>query len=176
VFKIIYNFFLLLVGIGISLYGAIHGKNIISAFAILILLLFHVAWSRQPLAEACVIIMAGIAGACVESVKLTLGIYEYGTAAFQFALLPTWVVTVWFVTGAAIRHTFRWLSRYLLLSPVIGAVLGSLVYYTESRLGVMRFQSGFEHFSLAASVPWALVFPVLIIIGHKMFPDTSAST
>ncbi|MCI0507910.1 MAG: DUF2878 domain-containing protein [Gammaproteobacteria bacterium] len=174
-FKIIYNFFLLLLGIGISLYGATHAKNISSAFAILALLLVHVAWSRQPLAEACVIIMTGIAGACVESVNVTLGIYEYSTAAFHFALLPTWVVLVWFVTGAAIRHTFRWLSRYLLISPVMGAVLGSLIYYIESKLGVIRFQAGIEHFSLAASVLWALVFPVLIIIGHRMFPDTSVS-
>ncbi|HEY5603169.1 MAG TPA: DUF2878 family protein [Gammaproteobacteria bacterium] len=175
-YKILSNVILLLLGIGISLYGAIHGNYIISAFLVLGLLLLHIACCKQAIIETCVIIMTGIAGAGVECINVTLGVYEYGTAAFHFALLPTWVVFVWFVTGAAIRHTFHWLSRYLFFAPVMGAIIGSLIYYTASRLGLIRFHSNFEHFSIAASLLWALVFPALVLLGHRMFPGTSVDS
>ncbi|WP_455223267.1 DUF2878 domain-containing protein [Kaarinaea lacus] len=171
VFKMTFNPAVLLLGVGISLYGAVYDKYIICGFAILTILILHVVSSKLPLVEICVIIMTGVIGACVETINVMMAVYQYGTPTFQDALLPTWVVTIWFVIGAAIRHTFHWLSRHLLISSMMGALLGGLIYFAGSKLGVIQFRGDSNRFLVLAILLWALAFPLLTTIGHQMFPD-----
>ena len=175
-FKGICNLGLLMLGIGICLYGAIHGKYIVGGFAVLALLVLHVASSQNRFAEASVIILVGIVGGTVELINSSFDVYEYSTAPFHFALLPTWVVTIWFVIGATIRHTFRWLSSRLVIAGVMGIMLGSLTYFIASKLGVIRFTGTYENFAIESSMVWAVAFPVTILIGHQLFPNNSAKT
>ena len=112
-FRAVLNLGLLMLGIGICFYGAIYEKNIVCGFTILALLALHVASSQDQFAEASVIILVGIVGGAVELINTSLGLYEYSTATFNNAFLPTWIVTIWFVIGATVRHTFRWLSNRL---------------------------------------------------------------
>ena len=168
--KTIFNPLVLILGVGISLYGAVYNNSIICGFAIIALLIAHAVSWKQPLAEVSVIIMAGIVGACVESINVVLGFYEYGTPTFQDALLPTWIITIWFVIGATIRHAFQWLSHHLLLSAMMGALLGGVIYYIGSKLGVLYFRDSATGNLALALFAWMLVFPLLITVDHHMFP------
>jgi len=174
-FKAICNLGLLMLGIGICLYVAIHEKYIVGGFAVLALLVLHVASSQNRFAEASVIILVGIMGGTVELINTSLGVYEYSTAPFHFALLPTWIVTIWFVIGATVRHTFRWLSNQLVIASIMGATLGSLTYFIASKLGVISFTGSYENFAIVSSLLWAAAFPVIILIGHRMFPNETNS-
>jgi len=173
VVKAALNPLFLLLGIGISFYGAVHNNAIVCGFAVIALLILHTAIWKQPFSEISVIILAGILGACVESINVTLGFYEYGTPTFQDALLPTWIITIWFVIGATIRHAFQWLSRHLLLSAMMGALLGSVVYYIGSKIGVLYFRDTAIRNLMLALLAWILVFPLLVTVGHHMFPQHS---
>jgi hypothetical protein len=169
--KASFNPLVFILGIAISLYGAVYNHAIICGAGIIALLIVHAVSWKQPFAEVSVIIMAGIIGACVETINVALGFYEYGTPTFQNALLPTWIITIWFVTGATIRHTLHWLSRHLYLSSMMGALLGGLIYFAGSKLGVIQFRGDSNRFLFLAILLWALAFPLLTTIDHLMFPD-----
>ncbi|MEJ2178982.1 MAG: DUF2878 family protein, partial [Gammaproteobacteria bacterium] len=124
-------------------------------------------------AEASVIILVGVAGGIVELINISLGIYEYNTSPFQFALLPTWIVSIWFVIGATVRRTFRWLAHRLITAAAMGVMLGSLTYFIASKLNVISFTGSYENLAVASSLVWCVAFPVIIVIGHRLFPMNS---
>ena len=161
---------LLLLGIGICLYTAVYGKYVVGGFAIVALLVLHVASAQNHFAEASVIILVGVVGGIVELINRSFGIYEYNTSPFQFALLPTWIVSIWFVIGATVRRTFCWLAHRLIMAGAMGAMLGSLTYFIASKLHVISFTGSYENFSVASCLVWSVAFPVIIVIGHRMFP------
>jgi hypothetical protein len=173
-FKGFCNLTLLILGIGICLYTAVHGKYIAGGFAIITLLVLHVTSTQDQFAEASVIILVGIVGGIAELINTSVGIYEYNTSPFQFALLPTWIVSIWFVVGATVRYTFRWLAHRLITAAAMGAMLGSLTYYVASKLGVISFTNTYANYAIASSLAWSVAFPVIIVIGHRMFPMNSA--
>ena len=172
-FKGFCNLALLILGIGICLYTAVHGKYIAGGFATITLLVAHVANTEDQFAEASVIILAGIVGGIAELINTSFGIYEYNTSPFQFALLPTWIVSIWFVIGATVRCTFRWLAYRIITAGAMGAMLGSLTYFIASKLNVISFTGSFENYEVASSLAWSVAFPVIIVIGHRLFPMNS---
>jgi len=121
-----------------------------------------------------VIILAGIVGGIAELINTSFGIYEYNTSPFQFALLPTWIVSIWFVIGATVRRTFCWLAHRLIMAGAMGAMLGSLTYFIASKLHVISFTGSYENFAVASSLAWSVAFPVILVIGHRMFPVNAA--
>ena len=149
------------------------GKYVTGGFAVLGLLILHVASSQDRFAEASVIILVGIVGSAVEIINTSLGLYEYSTPAFNYAILPTWAVTIWFVIGTTIRHTFRWLSSQLPVASIMGIILGSLTYFIASKLGVIHLAGTNDGFAVATSFLWAAAFPVIILIGHRLLPRDS---
>ncbi len=169
--KAICNLGLLMLGSAVCFYSAIHGKHITGSFAVLALLIIHLSTTKNVFAEASTIIMVGIIGSVIELTNRYLGIYAFNTEPFQYALLPTWIVTFWFVTGAAVRHTFRWLSHRYIIASIMGMGLGTLVYFIASKLNVIEFTGTAIHGSLISSLMWAIAFPVIILIGHRLFPD-----
>lgn len=174
--KAILNLGLLMLGIGICFYGAMYEKNIVCGFTVLALLVLHVASSQDQFAEASVIILVGIVGGAIELINTTLGLYAYSTATFNYALLPTWIVTIWFVIGATVRHTFRWLSSRPAVASIMGIMLGSLTYFVASRLGVIQLAGIYDGFAVIAGLLWAVAFPVIIFIGHRLLPVDSANS
>ncbi|WP_455201614.1 DUF2878 family protein [Kaarinaea lacus] len=172
--KAISNLGLLMVGIGICFYSAISAKYIAGGFAVLSLLILHLTSTQDRFAEASVIILVGIVGGVVEVINTTLGLYEYATPAFNYAILPTWIVSIWFIIGATVRHTFRWLSRQLPAAGFMGIILGSLTYYVAAKLGVIHLAGAYDNFAITASLSWAAAFPVIVLIGHRLMPFNSA--
>ena len=157
---------LLLLGIEICLYTAVYEKYIVGGFAIVALLVLHVASAQNHFAEASVIILVGVFGGIVELINRSFVIYEYNTSPFQFALLPTWIVSIWFVIGATVRRTFCWLAHRLIMAGVMGAI--------ASLSNIRKIVGTYENFAVASSLVWSVTFPVIIVIGHRMFPMDTA--
>ena len=135
--------------------------------------MLHVASTQDQFAEASVIILVGIAGRVVEVINTCFGIYEHHTSPFQFALLPTWLVSIWFVFEATVRCTFRWLAHRLITAGAFVAMLGSLTYFVASKLNVISFAGTYENFTIVSSLVWSVEFPIIIVIGHRMLPMNS---
>ena len=174
-FKTICNLGLLMLGSAICFYSAVHGKYITGGFAILALLVIHVATTKFFVEEISTIILAGIIGSAIELVNTGLGIYVFNTEPFQYALLPTWIVTIWFVLGAAVRHTFAWLNNRYTIASIMGVTVGTLEYFIASKLNVITFTGAVAHGSIISSLVWAVGFPLIIFIGHQLFPDNTSS-
>ena len=173
--KAICNLGLLMLGVAICFYTAVHGKYITGGFAILALLVIHVSTTKNFFAETSTIIMTGIIGSAIEAFNIVLGIYVFNTEPFQYALLPTWIITIWFVIGASVRHTFSWLNQRYAIASIMGATVGSLIYFVASKLNAVTFSGEYAHGSIISSMTWAVAFPLIIFIGHRLFPDLTAT-
>ena len=163
------NLLMTIAGIWICFYGAIEGKYLLTSTAAFLLLIAHVSTSKNRMIEASVIICTGIIGAAIESINLTIGVYQYISSTEQFALLPTWIVMMWFFVGTTTRQLFANLSNRFATTSVTGALIGTLIYYVAAKMGAIEFSSNNTPFSVIPILLWSLAFPLIIFIGNQFF-------
>lgn len=170
------NLLLTILGIWVCFYGAIEGKYLFTSITVFLLLIAYIITVKKGMIEACVIIFAGIIGAGVESINITIGVYQYVSTADQFALLPTWIIMVWFLVGTTTRQLFASLSNRFATTSVTGAVIGTLIYYIAAKLGAIEFTSSNTPFSVIPILLWSLAFPLIIYIGNQFFTSHETPT
>lgn len=167
--KNIANLALVIAGISICLYGAVKGIHAVTTIFVLLLVFIHIGLVNNRLAEACVIIIAGIVGSFTEIINLSLGFYDYANFNHDVALLPTWIVLLWFLIGSSARHALYVFSTRTALTPVAG-LIGSVSLFAAGGLsGAMRFQP-VDRLSMGLTILfWAIAISFILLVGNRFF-------
>lgn len=165
--KTIINLSLFILGSGVCLYGALNGSYIYTGFTAIAVLLVHIAIVNYRVAEACIIIIAGIVGAFAETVNVSSGFYHYIAIDEHIKLIPNWIILIWFLIGSMARHGLAIFYKHKILLPVIGAVGALIIYFVGTRTGVLHF-TPLDHTSIAGSIIiWALAIIFILILGNR---------
>ena len=170
------NCTLVLLGIWICIYGAVHHKYIVSPVAIVLLLSAHILAAKHGMIETCIVVMSGVIGAGVECVNLFAGIYQYTDSYHEPALLPTWVIMVWFLLGTTTRQVFHYLPKQIASQAIAGAVIGTSFYYVAAHMGAIIFTASNTPFSVIPVLLWSLAFPLIMYIGNRFFYNRDYAT
>lgn len=174
--KKVCNLLLVFLGVWVTFYGAVQGRFVLSVAVVSLLLVVHIIAVRDSLIECCTIIMVGIVGSGIEIVNVLTGVYEYIPSADQFALLPTWIIMVWFLLGASIRHFFRSLSKHITVTSFSGAAIVSMIYYIAVKMGAIELTSSNPWLIISPIVLWSVIFPVLTYAGNHFLGSAKTST
>lgn len=160
------------IGIGVCLYGAVTGIYLATTVAVLLLLLVHIALVQYSLSEACVIILAGIAGSFTEIINISFGFYDYAGFEEQAVLLPTWIVLLWFLVGSSARHALSVFFSKPVLMPIAG-IIGAIMLFTAGALsGAIRFQP-VDKLSMGLAIFfWAITIIFILYVGNKFFEQS----
>ena len=162
-----------IVGIWICLYGAVNGIYFVTTIAVLLLLLIHIALVNYRLAEACVIILAGIVGAFTEVINISSGFYDYAGFEEQAVLLPTWIVLLWFLVGSTARHALSVFSSKPVLMPVAGLIGSSTIFGAGALSGAIRFQPT-DGLSMGLAIfLWAVAIIFILYVGNRFFEQST---
>ena len=170
--KILSNLAILIIGIWICFYGAVQEKYLLTLVSVLVLLAAHLLIAKDPIKETSTIILSGMVGAIVESINVGFGIYQYSSAADQAALLPNWIILIWFLIGTTARHAFAKLANRIVLTIIVGVICSSTIYYAGSYIGALQFAVDSMLLIGIAILLWVLAFLVIIFIGNQFFADT----
>lgn len=85
------------------------------------------------------------------------------------ALIPVWLVFIWFHFALCLNHSLAWLRRIpLALVAVIGAIAGPASYLAGYRLGAVELPYGSVISGLVLAVLWALLLPVFVQYSAKL--------
>lgn len=173
-FKNTVNLALVALAISICLYSAVSGLRLLPTISVLLLILVHIAIVKYRLAEACVIIIAGIIGSFFEIINLSMGFYDYMNYEEQAMLLPTWVVLLWFAVGCSARHALAIFFRKTYLIPVAGIAGGIGLLAAGGLSGAMRFQPTDKISMTIVVISWAVAISFVLVIGNRFFdgPDS----
>ena len=171
-FKNTANLILVVLAISICLYSAVSGLRLLPTISVLLLILVHIAIVNYRLAEACVIIIAGIVGSFTEVINLSIGFYDYINFEEQAMSLPTWIVLLWFAVGSSARHALAIFFRRNYLIPVAGIAGGIGLLAAGGLSGAIRFQPTVS--MTLAVVTWAIAISFILVIGNRFFDGPDA--
>ena len=129
-------------------------------------LLVH-AWlvSENP-AEWKMVAAAVVVG-CLWDISMAMGgIITYAEATFVG--IPLWLICLWFLFATTFMHCLLWLSRYRLLSIVLGAIFGPATYWAGASLSDAVLTTPLVTSLAVMALGWAILFPAGLIYAGKL--------
>tara|TARA_R110002124_G_scaffold116513_1_gene273064 strand:- start:1978 stop:2559 length:582 start_codon:yes stop_codon:yes gene_type:complete len=135
---------------------------------VLLLLVLHLTFHRQPLLEARVLLVCAILGFTVDALLTLGGVFIFNQGS---SLPPVWLVLLWLGFAATLRQCLRFFSRRHLLSAVVGSVAGTLTYWAAINLGAADFGFDVVPSLMLLAVVWMGLFPALMSLADRLGGD-----
>jgi len=134
-------------------------------------LVVHLRFFSLGRKEAIFLLVAGLIGTLVDSLKATSGFISYEGGYGVGWITPLWITAMWVGFAALLNHSLAWLKGRLILAAVLGMVFGPPAYLTGSKFGVLTFgvEQGFAIIILA--IVWGLAVPMLVFMAEKMVKE-----
>lgn len=156
-------------GIGLCFYDALHGHGLTITLIVLSILIAHAAIVKDHAMELSIIVIAGVIGAIVECLNVSLGFYQYITAAEQVKFLPTWIILVWFLVGATARNAFGGVSTKFYITLISGLLFAISLYAAGAESGALVFKHTGLVSVVIPIVLWATAFTAIVNFSNRYF-------
>ncbi|MEE4183770.1 DUF2878 domain-containing protein [Pseudomonas viridiflava] len=121
-------------------------------------LLIHFLWVSSWAAEGRLVLLVTLVGTVLDSVLMTLGVFDFGTGGY---LIPLWLILLWAILGTTLNHCLAWTATPVWRAAVLGAIGGPMSYYAGSQLAQVHLPLGFWPSMTLLALIWAAVFPLL---------------
>lgn len=125
----------------VAVLGAARGSPWLGLIAVLPLLAVHafLVPADERRRELAFVVVAGLAGAAVDSVLKAWQVTSYPSTASAWAhpVVPPFIAGLWIAFATLPRFSLRWLSASPLLAAGLGAVGGPLSYLAGVRIGAV---------------------------------------
>jgi hypothetical protein len=131
----------------------------------------HIYWSPKRIMELRFIVLAGLIGLVVDSLKKITGLISYAGDIPIAWLAPPWIIAMWLLFSTSMNGSLSWLKGRYMLAVILGAIFGPLSYVSGARLGAAEFNFNFWITIGILAVVWGLVVPGLVWLSGKMIDD-----
>jgi hypothetical protein len=149
--------------------GAASGSGVPGIAAALMFAAAMIAWSPQPVRDALVVAISGIAGFLIESAMVSAGLIRFSAPWPIETMVPAWMVALWIAFGASVPSFADRLGAHRLkIAATLGAVAGPLAYLAGARLGALQLVGSVTLSLLVISAIWAAVMAGLVAL-HARF-------
>lgn len=146
--------------------GAAHGRVAIGSAVAAALLALHVAFSDDRRAELRLIAAAVGVGAVWDSTLSAIGWVVYREGEWLAGAAPGWILLLWALFAATLRHSMRWLQGQWLLAALFGAVGGPLSFLAGVRLGAAELPDP-QVALVALALGWTVWVPLLVALAAR---------
>ncbi|MGL5291593.1 MAG: DUF2878 domain-containing protein [Vibrionaceae bacterium] len=135
-------------------------------FGVALLLLLHLFWCTNRVAELFVMLTASAAGIVCDSMLTMAGIYIFPSEP-SFFPIPLWLIGLWLGFAATLRHSMAPLLRRAKLFTVLVIVGAPLSYLAAEKLGAAEFPLGDLKTSLLVGGYWAVLSPLFVMLTRQ---------
>lgn len=140
------------------------GGNQIAIIAALLMLAIHLAYISDVPQELFFIAAVSVFGFSLDNILFITNVLVNPEGA---GLAPIWLLSLWLCFATTLNHCFRFLHYRLGLAAILGAISGTLSYFTGVRLSGVEFGVELPVVIVVLFVEWLIVFPLLIWGAQK---------
>ncbi|MBL8149963.1 MAG: DUF2878 domain-containing protein [Blastocatellia bacterium] len=145
-----------------STLGAAKGLFWLGPVVVTLLVIIHLAVTKDRKKESIFILLAAIFGTLVDSFKKVSGLVNYQSDFPGFSwLAPCWITALWVIFSAGFNETMAWLRKRYLLAFLFGLIGGPASYFAAARLGAISFSYSNNVTIVSLGIIWGLVMPSL---------------
>jgi hypothetical protein len=144
-----------------AVFSAAASSPVIGAAAIGIAAAVHVLRAERPRDELQLLALAAAIGFVWESLLVSAGLVQYGSATLLPGIAPYWIVAMWVLFATTLNVGMRWLRKSTVVAVIAGAVGGPLSFLAGEKIGAVSF-SNTSLALLAIGLGWAVFLPVLV--------------
>lgn len=155
------NFALFQLGWFAAVIGAGRGHPWLGPTVIAAILALHVAAVGDRRGELRLLLTVALFGFVVDSVLSATDVLRYAGRPVRW-LCPPWVVALWALFGATLRHSMAWLRGRARLAALLGAICGPLSYLAGVRLHALSLPDPAWRSLLATVVLWSIATPLCL--------------
>jgi hypothetical protein len=136
--------------------------------ATVFLLAYYWLFSVSIKEALCIVAIAAIGfsvDSCISMMKLMI----YSDKNWlTFIPLPGWMAALWLSFATLFFHGLQWMRTRLLISAVLGAIGGSVTYYTGSVLQAVKLGIMPDDFFMTYGALWAIMTPLFVSIAASI--------
>ena len=154
------------IGWASSVFGAANNLPSLGPLVVLIAILLHLYFARDPSREFVLIVIAGAIGTMYDSLLLSAGWVSYPTGVIIAGMAPYWMIGMWMLFATTLNMAMRWFHSNLWLAALLGGLLGPMSYYIGSRIGAVTFVD-YPKALIALAIGWAALMPVLMLLARR---------
>lgn len=114
------------------------------------------------------IAVVGVLGTIVDTGMLWAGVLSFRGSSEISAVFVVWIGAFWVNFAATLLIALRWFRDHLVIAAVVGAMSAPGTYYGGELLGALALHEDRVFAMVALGVEWAVVFPVVLVIGGVM--------
>ncbi|SEQ51054.1 Protein of unknown function [Amphritea atlantica] len=136
-----------------------------SVAVLVVLLLLHLWFHRQPVHEVYVVLLCGLTGFAVDLLLTLAGLFRFPSTP----LPPLWLLLLWFCFAATLNQSLRFFHKRWVVASVCGGVAGSLAYSAAAKLGAVSLGVPWLPGALILMFIWMALFPLQLWISGQHF-------
>lgn len=125
----------------------------------------HLLWISSPADDGLLVLNVTLAGTLLDTLLRSLGVFHFNEPG---PLIPFWLIVLWALLAATLRHCLAWSARPWWLASLLGAVGGPLSYYAGSQLAGVGFGYGTTRTLIGLALLWAMLFPLLHGLARRL--------
>ncbi len=146
--------------------GAANGYPSVGLVVTMLVVLLHLVLAYQPRTELMLIAIAGVIGACFDSLLLQTGWVSYPNGILLAGIAPYWIVAMWVLFATTLNVSMRWLHGNYTAAALLGLIGGPLSYLGGARLGGLVFVEATSAL-VALAIGWAVMMPMLVWVSKR---------
>ena len=129
----------------------------------------HFVLIKDKLKEFKYMLFCICVGFIFESILLYSGFISYnGLINQKYSVVPIWVFLLWGGYALTVFHSFKYVIGRYLVSFIIGAFLGPLIYIAGDRVGAVYLNYEITFSYIVLMVMWSIVFPIMNYVSVRI--------
>lgn len=157
------NFVLMMAGWWICVLSPGQGWVVQPWLAAAVCLGIHFRMVPDRVGEAWVVLVCAFAGSLIDSMLGALGVFVFPTGRWW---APGWLICLWLLFGASLRHAYGGLRRRTWLAALVGALAAPISYGAGVRFHALAMPNPALAVALLACI-WACFLPLALHWAHR---------
>jgi Protein of unknown function (DUF2878) len=162
---IIVNFIAFQIGWFACVLGAANHMPLMGTGIALTIIVLHLAYATDPLAELKLILAAAGFGVVLDPTLVLTGLIVFASGTLFDGTVAHWMVALWMLFAITLNVSLRWVKERPLLAVVLGGIGGPLAYLAGAKLGALQVDSNLG--IVAIGVGWSIAMWLLVILARR---------
>jgi len=162
---IVVNFVAFQIGWFACVLGAAYHMPLMGTGIALTIVVLHLAYASDPLAELKLLAVAVAIGIIIDPSLAIAGLIAFPSGTLLNGTVAHWMLALWMLFATTLNVSLRWLKGRHTLAVIFGGVGGPLAYLAGEKLGALQINSTIG--IVAIGVGWGIAMWVLIVLARR---------
>lgn len=146
-------------------FACVLGGDYLALSATVFILFCHARFFMTNHREWWYLAAVALLGLLIDNAMSAVGVFTF--AQPSAGLISIWLVCIWVLFAATLKHSMGWLQGRWLLAAALGAVFAPMSYLAGSKLAPVTLATPLSFSLIVLSLCWAVLFPLLLLAARR---------